>query len=53
MLYYTLCLSYHSNTEAVLFVGLSLGWDTLTGRLFYLLLRLPKNIMKLWLVLRN
>jgi len=30
MLYYTLCLSYHSNTEAVLFACLSSGWTTTT-----------------------
>jgi len=30
---YALCLSYHSNTEAVLFVCLSFGWTTTTGRL--------------------
>jgi len=28
-----LCLSYHSNTEAVLFACLSSGWATTTGRL--------------------
>jgi len=33
MLYYALCLSYHSNTEAVLFARLSSGWATTTGRL--------------------
>jgi len=30
---YTLCLSYHSNTEAVLFACLLSGWATTTGRL--------------------
>jgi len=30
---YALCLSYHSNTEAVLFACLSSGWTTTTGRL--------------------
>jgi len=33
MLYYALCLSYHSNTEAAVFACLSSGWDTTTGRL--------------------
>jgi len=33
MLYYALCLSYHSNTEAALFACLSWGWATTTGRL--------------------
>jgi len=33
MLYFALCLSYHSNTEAVLFACFSLGWTTTTGRL--------------------
>jgi len=33
MLYYALHLSCHSNTEAVLFACLSLGWATTTGRL--------------------
>jgi len=33
MLYYALCLSYHSNTEVVLFVCLSSSWATTTGRL--------------------
>jgi len=28
MLYYALCLSYHSNTEAILFACLSSGWAT-------------------------
>jgi len=28
-----LCLSYHSNTEAVLFACLSSGWDTIAARL--------------------
>jgi len=28
-----LCLSFHSNTEAVLFACLLLGWATTTGRL--------------------
>jgi len=32
MLFYALCLSYHSNTEAVLFACLSSGWATITGR---------------------
>jgi len=32
MLYYALCLSYHHNTEAVLFACLSSGWATATGR---------------------
>jgi len=31
MLYYALCLSYYSNTEAVLFAKLSSGWATTTG----------------------
>jgi len=30
---YALCLSYHSNTEAILFTCLSSGWTTTTGRL--------------------
>jgi len=30
---YALCLSYHSNTEAVLFANLSSGRATTTGRL--------------------
>jgi len=30
---YAVCLSYHSNTEAVFFACLSLGWATTTGRL--------------------
>jgi len=30
---YALWLSYHSNTEAVLFACLSSGWATTTGRL--------------------
>jgi len=30
---YTLYLSFHSNTEAVIFACLSLGWATTTGRL--------------------
>jgi len=29
---YALCLSYHSNTEAVLFAYLSSGWVTTMGR---------------------
>jgi len=33
MLYYALCLSYHSNTEAVLFACLSSGWAITTGTL--------------------
>jgi len=33
MLYYALCLSYRSNTEAALFACLSFGWATTTGRL--------------------
>jgi len=33
MLYYALCLSYYSNTEAVLFACLSSGWANTTGRL--------------------
>jgi len=33
MLFYAVCLSYHSNTEAVLFACLSSGWTTITGRL--------------------
>jgi len=33
MLYSALCLSYHSNTEAVLFTCLSSGWATTTSRL--------------------
>jgi len=33
MLYYALYLSYNSNTEAVLFVCLSSGWATTTGKL--------------------
>jgi len=33
MLSYALCLSYHSNTEAVLFACLLSGWATTTGRL--------------------
>jgi len=33
MLYYALYLSYHSNTETVLFVCLSSGWATIKGRL--------------------
>jgi len=33
MLYYALCLSYHSNTESVLLARLSSGWATTTGRL--------------------
>jgi len=33
MLYYALCLSYHSNAEAVLFACLSSGWATITDRL--------------------
>jgi len=33
MLYYALCLSYHSNTEAVLFPCLSSGWTTTMGRI--------------------
>jgi len=33
MLYYALCLSYHSNTEAILFACLSSSWATTTGRL--------------------
>jgi len=33
MFYYALYLSYHSNREAVLFVCLSSGWATTTGRL--------------------
>jgi len=33
MLYYALCLSYHSNTEAALFACISSGWATTTGRL--------------------
>jgi len=34
MFYYALCLSYHSNTEAILFAFLSSGWATATGRMF-------------------
>jgi len=30
---YALCLTYHSNTEAVLFACLSSGWATTTGKL--------------------
>jgi len=30
---YALCLSYHSNTEVVLFACLSSGWATTTSRL--------------------
>jgi len=30
---YALCLSYHSNAEAVLFACLLSGWTTTTGRL--------------------
>jgi len=33
MLYYAMCLSYHSNTEAVLFGCLSSSWAITTGRL--------------------
>jgi len=33
MLYYVLCMSYHSNTEAVLLACLSSGWATTTVRL--------------------
>jgi len=33
MLHHALCLSYHSNTQAVLFACLSSGWATTTGRL--------------------
>jgi len=33
MLHYALYLSYHFNTEAVLFAFLSSGWATTTGRL--------------------
>jgi len=33
MLHHALCLSYHSNTEAVLFACPSSGWATTTGRL--------------------
>jgi len=33
MLYYSLCLSYHSYTEAVLFACFSSSWATTTGRL--------------------
>jgi len=33
MLYYALCLSYHSNTEAVLFACHSSRWATTKGRL--------------------
>jgi len=33
MLYYALCLSYHSNIKAALFACLSSGWATTTGRL--------------------
>jgi len=33
MLHYTLCLSYHDKTEAVLFAYLSSGWATTSGRL--------------------
>jgi len=32
-LYYALCLSYHSNTEAALFAYLSSGWATTADRL--------------------
>jgi len=32
-MYYVLCLSYHSNTEAVLFECLSSGWATTTSKL--------------------
>jgi len=32
MLYYVLCLSSHSNTEAALFACFSSGWATTTGR---------------------
>jgi len=33
MLHYALCLSYNSNTEAILFACLSSGWATTTSRL--------------------
>jgi len=33
MFHYALCLSFHSNTEAVLFARLSSGWAITTGRL--------------------
>jgi len=37
ILYYALCLSYHSNTKAVLFACLSSGRASTTGRLLGLI----------------